>query len=104
MSGLGTIVRDYTSSRPGATIGGGLAVSGEVVRDVGDTIKSWLLAQKPWIVQIPGTTRLHRLEENIGAVKVALTPKDLREIDTAAAKIQIQGARLPEAVLKMTGR
>lgn len=65
---------------------------------------AWLLAQKPWIVPIPGTTKLHRLEENIGAVKVALTPEDLREIEAAAAKIQIQGARLPEAVLKMTGR
>lgn len=65
---------------------------------------AWLLAQKPWIVPIPGTTKLHRLDENIGAVKVELTPDDLREIEDAAAKIQVQGARLPEAVLKMTGR
>jgi aryl-alcohol dehydrogenase-like predicted oxidoreductase len=65
---------------------------------------AWLLAQKPWIVPIPGTTRLHRLEENICAVNVVLTPGDLGEIEAAAAKIQIQGARLPEAVLKMTGR
>lgn len=65
---------------------------------------AWLLAQKPWIVPIPGTTKLHRLEENIGAANVVLTPEDLHEIETAAAKIQIQGARLPEAVLKMTGR
>jgi aryl-alcohol dehydrogenase-like predicted oxidoreductase len=65
---------------------------------------AWLLAQKPWIVPIPGTTKLHRLEENIGAVRVELTPDDLREIEAAAATIQVQGARLPEAVLKMTGR
>ncbi len=64
---------------------------------------AWLLAQKPWIVPIPGTTKLHRLEENIGAAKVDLTTDDLREIEAAAAKIQIQGARLPEAVLKLTG-
>jgi aryl-alcohol dehydrogenase-like predicted oxidoreductase len=65
---------------------------------------AWLLAQKPWIVPIPGTTKLHRLEENIGAVKVTLTSDDLREIELAASKITVQGARLPEAVLKMTGR
>lgn len=65
---------------------------------------AWLLAQKPWIVPIPGTTKLHRLEENIGAVNVVLTSDDLREIDSAASKITVQGARLPEAVLRMTGR
>ncbi len=65
---------------------------------------AWLLAQKPWIVPIPGTTKLHRLEENIGAVNVELTPNELREIENAAAKIKVQGARLPEAVLRMTGR
>jgi aryl-alcohol dehydrogenase-like predicted oxidoreductase len=65
---------------------------------------AWLLAQKPWIVPIPGTRRLERLEENIGAVHVELTPEDLHEIEAAAAKIQIQGARLPESVLKHTGR
>lgn len=64
---------------------------------------AWLLAQKPWIVPIPGTTKLHRLEENIGAVNIDLTPDDLREIKVAAAKIQVQGERLPEAVLKQTG-
>jgi aryl-alcohol dehydrogenase-like predicted oxidoreductase len=64
---------------------------------------AWLLAQKPWIVPIPGTTKLHRLEENMGAATVELTPEDLREIENAASKITIQGARLPEAVLKMTG-
>jgi aryl-alcohol dehydrogenase-like predicted oxidoreductase len=65
---------------------------------------AWLLAQKPWIVPIPGTTKLHRLEENIGAVAVELTSDDIREIDNAASKIKLQGARLPEAALKMTGR
>jgi aryl-alcohol dehydrogenase-like predicted oxidoreductase len=65
---------------------------------------AWLLAQKPWIVPIPGTTKLHRLEENIGAVAVHLTPDDLREIDSAASKIQLQGARYPEALEQITGR
>ena len=64
---------------------------------------AWLLAQKPWIVPIPGTTKLHRLEENLGAVSVALSGDDLAEIDTALAKISLLGARLPEAALKMTG-
>ena len=64
---------------------------------------AWLLAQKPWIVPIPGTTKLHRLDENIGAVAVELTADDLREIDSAAAKITIQGARYPEALEKRTG-
>lgn len=63
---------------------------------------AWLLAQKPWIVPIPGTTKLHRLEENLGAVDLYLTPEDLAEIATASAAITVQGARLPEAVLKMT--
>lgn len=65
---------------------------------------AWLLAQKPWIVPIPGTTKLHRLEENIGAVSVELTSDDVREIEDAAAKIPVQGARLPEEVLKLTDR
>lgn len=65
---------------------------------------AWLLAQKPWIVPIPGTTKLHRLDENIGAVSVELTPADLREIDDAAAKIAVQGARYPEKLEQMTGR
>lgn len=63
---------------------------------------AWLLAQKPWIVPIPGTTKLQRVDENVGAVSVQLTPQDVREIDQAAANIPIQGARLPEAVLKMS--
>ena len=61
---------------------------------------AWLLAQKPFIVPIPGTTKLHRLEENLGAVNVDLTPDDLGEMADAAAKIEVKGARLPEAVLK----
>src|SRR6202521_3338356 len=64
---------------------------------------AWLLAQKPWIVPIPGTTKLHRLDENIGAVAVELTPGDLREIDSAASNITVQGARYPEQLEKMTG-
>ena len=65
---------------------------------------AWLLAQKPWIVPIPGTTKLHRLEENIGALSVALTADDLREINGAAANITVQGARYPEKLEQMTGR
>ncbi|TET38414.1 MAG: aldo/keto reductase [Anaerolineales bacterium] len=64
---------------------------------------AWLLAQKPWIVPIPGTRKLARLEENIGATSVDLTADDLRNINEAASKIDVQGARLPEAVLKLTG-
>jgi aryl-alcohol dehydrogenase-like predicted oxidoreductase len=65
---------------------------------------AWLLAQKPWIVPIPGTTKLHRLEENIGAASIELTSDDLREINTAASKITVQGARYPEQLEQMTGR
>src|SRR2546428_4033930 len=65
---------------------------------------AWLLAQKPWIVPIPGTTKLHRLDENMGAASVQLTPDDLREIDSAAPKIEVQGARYPEKLEQMTGR
>jgi aryl-alcohol dehydrogenase-like predicted oxidoreductase len=65
---------------------------------------AWLLAQKPWIVPIPGTTKRHRLEENLGAERVGLTADDLSAIEQAAAKITIHGARLPEAVLAQTGR
>ena len=65
---------------------------------------AWLLAQKPWIVPIPGTTKLHRLEENIGAVAIELTDDDLKEIEGAAAEIKVEGARYPEAIEKMTGR
>ena len=65
---------------------------------------AWLLAQKPWIVPIPGTTQLPHLEENLGAVTVELTPDDLREINAAAARIALQGARLPQASLELTRR
>jgi aryl-alcohol dehydrogenase-like predicted oxidoreductase len=64
---------------------------------------AWLLAQKPWIVPIPGTTKRYRLDENIGAVAVQLTLEDLREIESAASKITIHGARYPEALEKRTG-
>ena len=65
---------------------------------------AWLLAQKPWIVPIPGTTKLNRLEENIGAAEIKLTADDLREIDSAASKIKVEGARYPEKLEQMTGR
>jgi aryl-alcohol dehydrogenase-like predicted oxidoreductase len=83
----------------------------ELLRDVanrkGATLAqialAWLLAQKPWIVPIPGTTKVHRLEENLGAAAIELTAADLAAIKTAAAKIELKGERLPEAALKMTG-
>src|SRR6202045_1367751 len=64
---------------------------------------AWLLAQKPWMVPIPGTTKLHRLEENIGALSVELTPDDLQDIENAASKITVHGARYPERLERMTG-
>jgi aryl-alcohol dehydrogenase-like predicted oxidoreductase len=65
---------------------------------------AWLLAQRPWIVPIPGTTKASRLEENLGAVNIKLTADDLREIDSAASKIKVEGARYPEHLQKMVGR
>jgi len=65
---------------------------------------AWLLAQRPWIVPIPGTTKLHRLDENLGAASVELTPDDLREIDSVSSKIKVEGARYPERLEQMTGR
>ena len=65
---------------------------------------AWLLAQKPWIVPIPGTTKVSRLEENLGALNIKLTADDLREIDSAASKIKVEGARYPEHLQKMVGR
>jgi aryl-alcohol dehydrogenase-like predicted oxidoreductase len=65
---------------------------------------AWLLAQKPWIVPIPGTTKLHRLDENVGALSVELTPGDLRQIDSAASKITVEGARYPESMAKLLDR
>jgi aryl-alcohol dehydrogenase-like predicted oxidoreductase len=70
----------------------------------GQIALAWLLAQKPWIVPIPGTTKLHRLEENIGAAAIELTPDDLRDIENAASKITIQGARYPEHIEQMSNR
>jgi aryl-alcohol dehydrogenase-like predicted oxidoreductase len=65
---------------------------------------AWLLAQRPWIVPIPGTTKLHRLEENIGAAGVGLTPDDLRDIDGTLSKVTVQGARYPEHLQRLVGR
>ena len=65
---------------------------------------AWLLAQKPWIVPIPGTTKVNRLEENIGASELELTQNDLDEIETAASKVDVQGERYPERLEQMTGR
>jgi aryl-alcohol dehydrogenase-like predicted oxidoreductase len=65
---------------------------------------AWLLAQKPWIVPIPGTTKLHRLEENVGAANIELTADDLRELNEATSKINLQGARYPEELQKLVGR
>jgi aryl-alcohol dehydrogenase-like predicted oxidoreductase len=84
----------------------------DMLRAIGDRKKAtpaqialaWLLARKPWIVPIPGTTKLARLEENIGTVSVELTPDDLREIEGAASQITVQGARYPEHLERMTGR
>jgi aryl-alcohol dehydrogenase-like predicted oxidoreductase len=65
---------------------------------------AWLLAQKPWIAPIPGTTKMHRLEENIGAARIELTRDDLREIESAASRITVQGARYPEQLQRMIDR
>jgi aryl-alcohol dehydrogenase-like predicted oxidoreductase len=65
---------------------------------------AWLLAQKPWIVPIPGTTKLHRLKENLGAAALELTAEDLREISDASAKVPLQGARYPEHLQRLVGR
>ena len=65
---------------------------------------AWLLAQKPWIAPIPGTTKVHRLEENIGAIDIELTSEDLQEIDSASSQIKVEGARYPENLQKMVGR
>jgi aryl-alcohol dehydrogenase-like predicted oxidoreductase len=65
---------------------------------------AWLLAQRPWIVPIPGTTKRNRLEENVGAARVQLTQDDLREIDRAASQIEVHGARYPEHLQKLVGR
>ena len=69
-----------------------------------DPYLEWVLAQEPWIVPIPGTTKFHRLRENLGAVSLHLTPEDLRALESAAAKIKVQGARYPEHLQKLVGR
>ena len=65
---------------------------------------AWILVQKPWMIPIPGTTKLHRLEENIGAAGIELTPDDLSQIDSATSKIPVQGARYPENLQKLVNR
>jgi len=80
------------------------AIAGRKNANPAQIALAWLLAQKPWIVPIPGTTKLARLEENIGAAAIELTPEDLREIDSAASQITVHGARYPEAFETMTGR
>jgi len=65
---------------------------------------AWLLAQKPWIVPIPGTTKLHRLDENLGSASLELTSNDIQEIESAASKITVQGARYPEHLQRLVGR
>jgi aryl-alcohol dehydrogenase-like predicted oxidoreductase len=67
-------------------------------------VLAWLLAQKPWIVPIPGTTKLHRLEENIGSVAIEFTDDELREIEKASSKIKVEGERYPEHLQKLVGR
>ena len=79
-------------------------IAGQKKTTTAQVALAWLLAQKPWIVPIPGTTKLDRLDENIGAVEVQLTSDDLREIETAASKIKVEGARYPEKLEQMTGR
>ena len=80
------------------------AVAARKVATPAQIALAWLVAQKPWIAPIPGTTKLHRLEENLGAMDVELTAEDLREIDSGVSTIRIEGERLPEAALAMTGR
>jgi aryl-alcohol dehydrogenase-like predicted oxidoreductase len=87
---------------PAASREEGIAIIRAAV-DGGVTL-AWLLAQKPWIVPIPGTTKRHRLEENLGAAAIPLSADDLREIDRAASQIEVHGARYPEHLQKMVGR
>jgi aryl-alcohol dehydrogenase-like predicted oxidoreductase len=109
-----TLIPDYFSARvprfAPAALKANVALV-DLLRDVAERkgatpapiALAWLLAQKPWIVPIPGTRKLERLEENIGAVALELTVDDLREIESAASKITIQGAQYPEAPEKRTG-
>lgn len=79
-------------------------IAAERKASVAQVALAWLLAQKPWIVPIPGTTKLHRLEENLGAAEIVLTPENLRKIEGAFANITVQGSRLPEAVLALSDK
>ena len=79
-------------------------IGGKKKATVAQIALAWLLAQKPWIVPIPGNTKLNRLEENLGAAEMELTRDDLREIESAAAKITVHGTRYPENLERMTGR
>ena len=99
-------------SEPAFVRGGAILVDGLLLRKIAERKKStpaqialaWLLAQKPWIVPIPGTRKLERLDENIGAVAVELASDDLRDIDSAASRVTVQGARYPDHLEQMTGR
>ena len=79
-------------------------IAGEKKATPAQIALAWLLAQKPWIVPIPGTTKLHRLEENLGAASIELTADDLAEIECAAAEIHVEGERYPEHLVKTIGR
>jgi aryl-alcohol dehydrogenase-like predicted oxidoreductase len=92
--------RAFSTNLDRAVVAGDPARAGTETKPTG----AWLLARKPWIVPIPGTTKRHRLEENLGAVAVEPTPDDLREIDSAASRITVQAARYPEHLERMTGR
>jgi aryl-alcohol dehydrogenase-like predicted oxidoreductase len=99
--GRETVPRRTDRGSPGRTW---VARSGDRATTPAQIALAWLLAQKPWIVPIPGTTKLHRLEESLGTAAVELTPDDLRDIDSAASKITVQGARYPEHLERMIGR
>src|SRR5215207_118381 len=105
-----TSATSFPASRPRARWANQAMV--DLLRDLGERMQAtpaqialaWLLAQKPWIVPIPGTTKLSRLEENLAAVSVELSAEDVREIERAASQIEVQGARYPEHLQKLVGR
>jgi aryl-alcohol dehydrogenase-like predicted oxidoreductase len=80
------------------------AIAAKLQASPAQIVLAWLLAQKPWVVPIPGTTKLHRLEENVGAASLELTPADLRDIESAAAQVEVHGDRYPEQMQRMVGR
>ena len=88
----------------GSASGGPTRIATEKQATPAQIAIAWLLGQKPWIVPIPGTTKLHRLEENLGAADVELTASDLRSIESAVSKVEVQGARYPEHLQKLVGR